>query len=89
MDVKIQQQWKEKLQGEFDKEYFKNLVSFLHAEKAAGKTIYPPGSQIFNAFELTIVIPAEGPSFGMAPSGTWIWTSLFWISSALSPSSCG
>ena len=37
MDVKIQQQWKEKLQGEFDKEYFKNLVSFLHAERLQGK----------------------------------------------------
>ena len=70
MDVKIQQQWKEKLQGEFDKEYFKNLVSFLHAEKAAGKTIYPPGSQIFNAFELTpfnnvkVVILGQDPYHG-------------------------
>ena len=27
--------------------------------------------------EVTIVIPAEGPSLGMAPSGTWIWIWLF------------
>ena len=70
MDVKIEQQWKEKLQGEFDKEYFRNLVSFLHAEKAAGKTIYPPGSQIFNAFALTpfnnvkVVILGQDPYHG-------------------------
>ena len=53
MDVKIEKQWKEKLSGEFDKDYFVNLVKFLHMEKAAGKTIYPPGSLIFNAFALT------------------------------------
>ena len=49
MDVKIEPQWKEKLSGEFDKEYFANLVKFLHAEKAAGKTIYPPGGLIFGS----------------------------------------
>lgn len=70
MDVKIEQQWKDKLQGEFDKEYFKNLANFLHAEKAAGKTIYPPGSQIFNAFSLTpfnnvkVVILGQDPYHG-------------------------
>ena len=70
MDVKIQQEWKEKLQGEFGKEYFRNLAGFLHAEKAAGKTIYPPGSLIFNAFELTplskvkVVILGQDPYHG-------------------------
>ncbi|MNI23927.1 hypothetical protein D3C73_775300 [compost metagenome] len=24
---------------------------------------------------VSIVIPAEGPSFGIAPAGTWIWMS--------------
>ena len=70
MDVKIQQEWKEKLQGEFGKEYFRNLAGFLHAEKGAGKTIYPPGSLIFNAFELTplskvkVVILGQDPYHG-------------------------
>ena len=70
MDVKIQQEWKEKLQGEFGKEYFKNLAGFLHAERAAGKTIYPPGNLIFNAFELTplskvkVVILGQDPYHG-------------------------
>ncbi len=53
MEVRIEQSWKEVLQGEFDKSYFKDLADTLHAEKAAGRKIYPPGSKIFNAFNLT------------------------------------
>ncbi|MCQ2144984.1 MAG: uracil-DNA glycosylase [Bacteroidales bacterium] len=53
MDVKIESSWKAALAEEFEKPYFENLVRFLHAEKAAGKTVYPPGSQIFRAFDLT------------------------------------
>lgn len=53
MDVKIEQSWKEALQSEFEKPYFAELVRFLHCEKAAGKTIYPPGPLIFRAFDLT------------------------------------
>ena len=53
MNVQIENSWKKVLQDEFDKPYFERLVAFLHAEKAAGKVIYPPGSRIFKAFELT------------------------------------
>lgn len=53
MDVKIEQSWKEALQSEFEKPYFAELVRYLHEEKAAGKTIYPPGPLIFRAFDLT------------------------------------
>ena len=53
MDVRIEPGWKEVLKPEFSKPYFENLVSFLHKEKREGKTIYPPGNLIFNAFELT------------------------------------
>lgn len=53
MDVKIEESWKKALTPEFEKPYFSDLVSFLHKEKAAGQVIYPPGSQIFRAFELT------------------------------------
>ena len=70
MDVKIQQEWKELLKDEFEKDYFKNIAEFLHKEKREGKTIYPPGSQIFNAFELTppsklkVVILGQDPYHG-------------------------
>ena len=53
MNVQIENSWKRVLQDEFDKPYVERLVAFLHAEKAAGKVIYPPGSRIFKAFELT------------------------------------
>lgn len=52
MTVRIEQSWKEALQSEFDKPYFSELAARLHAEKAAGRLIFPPGSQIFRAFDL-------------------------------------
>ena len=70
MDVRIEQSWKEALAGEFGKPYFASLVSFLRNEKAAGKVIYPPGSQIFRAFDLTpvqnvkVVILGQDPYHG-------------------------
>lgn len=70
MDVQIEQQWKGKLSEEFDKGYFADLVKFLHKEKGEGKTIYPPGKQIFNAFALTpfndvkVVILGQDPYHG-------------------------
>ncbi len=70
MDVKIENSWKNALAGEFEKPYFASLVRFLHEEKAAGKKIFPPGSQIFRAFELTpvqqlkVVILGQDPYHG-------------------------
>lgn len=53
MDVAIEASWKHELSAEFGKEYFEKIVSFLKEEKSAGKIIYPPGKQIFNAFNFT------------------------------------
>ena len=53
MDVKIEPSWKNVLKEEFEKDYFKEIVTFLKTEKALGKTIYPPGKLIFHAFEAT------------------------------------
>ena len=53
MDVRIEESWKQILHTEFSKSYFENIVAFLKTEKMQGKTIYPPGSLIFNAFEKT------------------------------------
>ncbi|MDR0231643.1 MAG: uracil-DNA glycosylase [Dysgonamonadaceae bacterium] len=50
MDVKIEVSWKEKLQPEFEKDYFANLVNFVKSEYAT-KTVYPPGRLMFNAFD--------------------------------------
>ena len=53
MNVRIEESWKEALAGELEKDYFLELVSELHREKAAGTVIYPPGPLIFNAFDKT------------------------------------
>lgn len=67
MDVKIEQSWKSALAAEFGKPYFEQLVRFLHAEKAAGKVIYPPGGLIFRAFELTPVPDVKVVILGQDP----------------------
>ena len=67
MDVKIESSWKKALAGEFEKAYFESLVHFLRAEKAAGVRIFPPGSQIFRAFELTPVDQVKVVILGQDP----------------------
>lgn len=70
MEVAIEPGWKAVLAPEFEKPYFQELAARLHAEKRAGKTIYPPGRQIFRAFELTpfdqvrVVILGQDPYHG-------------------------
>lgn len=70
MDVKIEASWREVLKEEFQKSYFEQIVMFLKHEKALGKTIYPPGGMMFNAFEKTpfdqvkVVIIGQDPYHG-------------------------
>ena len=70
MDVRIEQSWKEALADEFGKPYFESLVRFLRQAKADGRKIFPPGSQIFRAFDLTpmdqvkVVILGQDPYHG-------------------------
>lgn len=70
MDVKMEESWKEVLKPEFAKASFQQVVTFLKTEKMAGKTIYPPGSLIFNAFnvmpfdKVKVVILGQDPYHG-------------------------
>lgn len=70
MDVKIEPTWHEVLKNEFTKPYFQQIVTFLKTEKATGKTIYPPGPLIFNAFNQTpfnkvkVVLIGQDPYHG-------------------------
>jgi len=52
MDVKIEESWKEVLEGEFSKEYFEKLTEFVRDEYKRS-TVYPPAKFMFRAFELT------------------------------------
>jgi uracil-DNA glycosylase len=68
-DVKIEQSWKEKLDEEFEKPYFETLADFVRAEYKKAR-IYPPGSQIFAAFDtcpfdrVKVVILGQDPYHG-------------------------
>ena len=53
-DIQLEASWLAELEDEFEQEYMQKLKSFLRQEKAAGKQIYPPGNQIFNALNITI-----------------------------------
>lgn len=70
MNVQIEESWKEVLKQEFAKDSFRQIVAFLKTEKMAGKTIYPPGPLIFNAFNETpfdnvkVVLLGQDPYHG-------------------------
>lgn len=65
----IEESWKKVLYDEFNKEYFVKLKEFLIDEKKK-YTVYPPGSQIFAAFNHTpfdsvkVVILGQDPYHG-------------------------
>lgn len=50
MNVKINESWGTRLADEFEKPYFKRLVSFVRNEYAT-RRVFPPGSRIFAAFD--------------------------------------
>lgn len=52
MNVKIENSWKQELSGEWAKDYFIRLTDFVRNEYAT-KQIFPPGNQIFAAFNAT------------------------------------
>lgn len=51
MNVKIEESWRRHIGDEFDKPYFAGLTEFVRSEYTS-TTCYPPGSLIFNAFNL-------------------------------------
>lgn len=69
MDVKIEASWKAQLADEFEKPYFEALTDFVRGEYQA-RRIYPPGSQIFAAFDacafedVKVVILGQDPYHG-------------------------
>ena len=69
MKVNIEPSWAEILKSEFDKEYFVRLTQFVKAEYRQ-HTCYPPGNEIFNAFNLCpisnvkVVILGQDPYHG-------------------------
>jgi len=67
--VKIAESWRIRLQHEFEKPYFQILTDFVKSEYQS-QTVYPPGPEIFRAFdwcsidELKVVILGQDPYHG-------------------------
>ncbi|NJC99677.1 uracil-DNA glycosylase [Candidatus Erwinia dacicola] len=62
--------WHDVLAEEKEKPYFKKTLARVTAEREAGKTVYPPQKDVFNAFRLTelgavkVVILGQDPYHG-------------------------
>lgn len=62
--------WHDVLAEEKEKPYFREILAMVAAERAAGKTVYPPQKDVFNAFRLTelgdikVVILGQDPYHG-------------------------
>jgi len=69
MDVKIASSWKSHLSAEFEKPYFLQLIEFVKSEYQQN-TVYPPGKEIFRAFDrcdveqVKVVIIGQDPYHG-------------------------
>jgi uracil-DNA glycosylase len=69
MDIRLEKSWKQKLQDEFSKQYFVDLIEFVRDEYT-NHTIYPPGPYIFRALDTTpltsvkVVIIGQDPYHG-------------------------
>ncbi len=69
MDVKIASSWKGRLSEEFHKPYFLQLIGFVKEEYQT-QTVYPPGKEIFHAFDacdfsdVKVVIIGQDPYHG-------------------------
>ncbi|RAL57782.1 uracil-DNA glycosylase [Candidatus Gracilibacteria bacterium GN02-872] len=70
MNINIEASWLEILKDEFEKDYMKEIKSFLVKEIESGKTIYPHPKNIFKAFDKTpfdkvkVVILGQDPYHG-------------------------
>jgi uracil-DNA glycosylase len=66
-NINIEESWKNLLADEFEQSYFQSMSTYLRNQIAAGKTIYPPNSLIFNAFNTTPVADVKVVILGQDP----------------------
>ena len=70
INPQIEDSWRTALTAEFSADYLKDLKRFLIDEHREGRVVYPPGKQIFTAFNLTpfdavkVVILGQDPYHG-------------------------
>lgn len=68
--VDIHPSWQHRLQTEFDAPYFQELIAFIKERRRGGAILFPPGPEIFNAFNTTpfddvkVVVLGQDPYHG-------------------------
>jgi uracil-DNA glycosylase len=68
-DIRLEESWKSRLSAEFSKPYFSELIQFVRTEYATA-TVFPPGKEIFRAFDVCrfqdvrVVIIGQDPYHG-------------------------
>ncbi len=67
VNPQIEDSWKLILEKDFHSDYFGTLKNFLLREKSGGQTVYPPGNQIFSAFNLTPFDKVKAVIIGQDP----------------------
>lgn len=65
--IQLHDEWLQVLGGEFEQPYMQELRSFLIARKQAGASIYPPGSEMFNALNSTPLSRVKAVILGQDP----------------------
>lgn len=65
--IKLEESWKQHLQGEFDEPYMGKLKDYLAMRKKRGVTIFPHSRHWFRAFELTPVNEVKVVILGQDP----------------------
>ena len=71
MPIQLEESWKKVLQEEFEKDYMKNLRTFLQNQLSEGHILYPQKKHIFNSFAHTpfhkvkVVVLGQDPYHGM------------------------
>ena len=69
-DIRLEASWKSRIGDWFARDDMRALSAFLRQRRAAGATIYPPGGEIFSAFDATpfdavkVVILGQDPYHG-------------------------
>ncbi len=69
-DIRIADSWKRKLEKEFAKDYFTQVTQFVRNEYLT-QTVYPPGKEIFRAFDccsfenVKVVVIGQDPYHGV------------------------
>jgi uracil-DNA glycosylase len=68
--IKLEKSWKQRVESEFQKDYMRQLKSFLQKQYESRKVIYPKGEEYFAALDLTpfdqvkVVILGQDPYHG-------------------------